>query len=118
MLTPGHALAADLAENPIANGDDEAAFFGDGNEARRGNHAQSGMTEAEKSFHAGDATILEKLRLVNNFKSTLINGFAKVLLNIDSIAGVGGETFNVVASAALGPVHGLIRRLAKPFGVG
>ena len=49
---PTGGLGAELVEDPVAEGDDEAAFFGDGDERGGRDEAAFGMAEANEGFEA------------------------------------------------------------------
>jgi hypothetical protein len=63
---PGGELPAGFADGPVAEFDDQAGFFGDGDEAAGHEQAEAGVAPAHEGFEADDAGVVETsyLRLV------------------------------------------------------
>src|ERR1035437_4657319 len=73
---PSHRFCASLAQDPLAQRDDEADLLGQWNEVGRQNHAALGMMPMQQGLEATDvATLQIDHRLIVEFELVLAEGF-------------------------------------------
>ena len=119
---PGLRLGARFAQDPIADGDDQAAVFGNGNEIPWRDQPAQGMGPADQCFRAGDFSGLEiDLGLIvqceflafESAPQTLLDGLALHGTNVHG----GLEKLVTLAAIFLGLIHGGVRVLDEGLGV-
>ncbi|MNS81169.1 hypothetical protein D3C72_1148730 [compost metagenome] len=113
VVAPDSQLRTRLAQRPVAQVADQAAFLGQRHEARRRNVAQRGMTPAGQRLHPIQAAVLQPhLRLIVQaqrlgFQRIAQRGFqGQAFLRL--AVHFGAEERDAVAARRLGLVHGHI----------
>ena len=107
---PLRELAARLVQHPRADGVDEAALLGDGNEPPRRDGAQLRMLPAQERFDAAQAAGGGiDARLIVQRKLVALDRAAQARLHVEPLLGAQVEILrdvvHLVAAAALGLVH-------------
>ena len=119
---PGLRLRARFAQHPIADGHDQAAVFGNGNEIRWRDQPAQGMGPAEQCFRAGDFSGLEiDLGLIVQCEFLALESAPQTLLDglpLDGADVHGGlEKLITLAAVFLGLIHGGVGVLDERLGV-
>ena len=120
LAGPARRLLAGVVEDPRAEFDDDARFFGDRNELRGRHEPVSGAFPAHECFEAGDGAGLGRDdRLVVDAQFVARNACAQVVLQFaaggDVVAKVVSEHFEAGPSFLLRPVEREVRVLQQCF---
>ncbi|MCY1377616.1 hypothetical protein D9M69_651990 [compost metagenome] len=100
-----------MFEHPVAEGKDESAFFGQGDEAFRRDLAELWVIPAHQGFGAHQGLVLQaEFGLVAQGQFVALQGTAQFDFQSHAFGGLVGQVAGVeldaVATACLGPVHG------------
>jgi hypothetical protein len=120
---PGAQLAADLADHPFADRQDQAGIFEDGDEFQRRHQAALRMLPAQQGFEAADAAARQvQLGLVVQQEFAALQRLAQLRLELDALGRVlvqrRGIELPGVAAIVLGAVHGGVGALEQLLGAG
>lgn len=110
---PGEAFDAGAIEDVSAELDDEAALFGDGDEAHRGDGSELGVGPAGEGFEANDGVGGEvEFRLVVDANLVVLDGVAEVAFEHEAFASGAAEAVaeldDAIFAVALGGEHGAV----------
>ena len=109
---PGRQLGAGGFQHPVAQGQDQAGFLGQGNELGGRHQAALGMLPAQQRLGAGQAAIAVHLGLVVKDELLFLHRLAQVGLQGGAVGDHGLhlriEEAQGVAAGRLGLVHGQI----------
>jgi len=110
LLLPAGGLGAELVEDPVAEGDDEAALFGDGDERGGRDETAFGMAEADEGFEGVELAADSVERLIVQLEAAIAERLADEYLHLigfgGGLADLGGHAEVLIAAGALGAVHG------------
>ncbi len=108
---PGARLPAGLFQHPFADGDDQAAALGQGDEFHRRDGAELGVVPAQQGLEAEQAAMADvDLGLVVQRQLAVVQGVPEQPLQAHLLEGMlvraGGAELEGVAPLVLGVVHG------------
>ena len=113
QVPPCAGLGAGAAQHPFADGHDQAAFLGQGNEFGRRNRAAVRMAPAYQGFHAHDAPARNaELGLIMQRQLIAFQGVAQRISQLQPVERAGVHFLRVaLISVAAAPFHGVRRAL-------
>ena len=86
IARPLHSLDASLAQRPLAQRQDQAAVFGDGNKHRRRNHAHGWMVPSRQGFEAGNGVAAQiDDRLIFEVQPMLLDRLAQIRFDLPPV---------------------------------
>ena len=86
IVAPGGELAARLAQDPRADGDDEAVALGQRDEAQRRDDAEDRVVPAQQRLDAADAAVVERdERLVDEAQLAVVERVAQPALELQAL---------------------------------
>src|SRR5215212_1650321 len=86
LLRPGRRLAAGLAQDPFAEGDDQPTFLRYWNEFRRRDHSACWVIPAHQRLETDDLALHARLRLISKRQFTPLHCEAQVMLQGPALA--------------------------------